>query len=494
MRKTTTRGALLVTLALCACGDDTGTGGSGAGGPTGAGPAGGAATGGQAQGGQAQGGQGGAVATGGAGGAATGGTGGTGGNGTGGSATGGGGSSANGGAGGAVTGGGGTGGAGGGISVLDQDQDGDGWTPNQGDCCDVPGTPTCDEPVKVNPGAFEALANGVDDDCDPATSDVMPVADCSPAALVTPTSALDLVKAMDLCQFTTESPALPDKIWGVIDATLTLADGSSTPLDLQRGVLAGYGSFVTPKKGATMASISSGTARKEGDAGYVHPQNGSMVGQIGNFNASTSVSAPPGYLAAHGGVLPNPPQCPACNGMGCATAFDSARLRVRIRVPTNAQSFSYNLKFYSAEFPEYVCNSFNDFFVTLLTSSWVPDPNDPNQVPLPFDRNIATDSQGNTLSVNNAFLDVCFPPVNAPPGSCPEGTLDLVGNGMGGWGGNLKDGGGTAWLTNEAPVVPGETIELEFITWDAGDHNVDSLALLDKFKWQLDPANVGLHK
>jgi len=346
----------------------------------------------------------------------------------------------------------------------------------------------------VNQGAFEYLGNGVDDDCNPATNDMVAVADCSPTALTTPTSAMDLVHAMDLCQATTENPPLPQKTWGVIDATLTRADGTSAPLDLQAGVLASFGTNVLPKKGSSFATLSSGTARGQGDPGYVHPQNGSAPGQTGNYNAGTQCSAPTAYLAAHGGVLPNPASCPACTGANCTTAYDSTRLRIRVRVPTNAKSFSYNLKFYSAEYPEFVCNAYNDFFLTLLTSSWVPDPNIPTQVPLPLDRNIATDSQGNTLSVNNAFLDVCFPPLGAPPGACPEGTLDLVGNGMGGWAGNLKDGGGTAWLTNEAPVVPGETIELEFIMWDAGDHNVDSVALLDKFKWQVDPAAVGLHQ
>ena len=69
---------------------------------------------------------------------------------------------------------------------------------------------------------------------------------------------------------------------------------------------------------------------------------------------------------------------------------------------------------------------------------------------------------------------------------------------MGGWdvGGqpNLKDGGGTLWLINDAPVVPGETIEIQWIIWDAGDHNVDSLVLLDKFRWNVTPSPVGVHK
>jgi len=374
------------------------------------------------------------------------------------------------------------------------DQDGDGWTVQDGDCCDMPGTPDCDEPELVNPGAFEFLGNGVDDDCDPGTSDSVPPAECTAAPLMTPTTSLALAKAMDLCQFTNESPPLPQKKWGVIATDLTLADDTSAPPNVQVGVLGQFGTYVAPQKGTTMASLSTGTARAEGNAGYVHPQNGPLSGQVGNYNGATQVGVPADYLAAHGGTVPNPAACPACTDMTCTQAFDSVRFRLRIRVPTNAQSFSYALKFYTAEYPEYTCQTYNDFFVALLDSSWVPDPMaNPPQDPLPADKNIAIDGLGNAVSVNNAFLDVCFPAMGAPPGSCPAGTLDLVGNGMGGWNNALTDGAGTAWLVNEAPVVPGETIELEFITWDAGDHNVDSLVLLDKFRWQIDPASVGLH-
>jgi hypothetical protein len=97
------------------------------------------------------------------------------------------------------------------------------------------------------------------------------------------------------------------------------------------------------------------------------------------------------------------------------------------------------------------------------------------------------------VSVNNGFFEVCFPSFGAPAGTCPSGTADLEGTGMGGWGSNLKDGGGTEWLINDAPVVPGETMEIQFVTWDAGDHNVDSLVLLDKFRWNVTPSAIGVH-
>jgi hypothetical protein len=441
----------------------------------------------------------GGMATGGAGGTGTGGQGGTGGvvtgtGGTGGQGGSGAGVGGQGGTGGVVTGTGGTGGvtgAGGqggtgGVPVI-EDEDMDGWKVADGDCCDKSG-PTCSQPELVNPGAFEYLGNGVDDDCDPSTSDTVPPVDCAMNPLMTPTSSLELANAMDLCQITTESPPLPIKKWGLISTYLLLADGSSNipPKDVQAGVLVDFGPNVVPKKNATMASISTGTARDEGDPGHVYPQNGPNSGQIGNYNAQSQVGAPPAYLTAHGGQLPSG-LCPTCMGPTCNTAFDSINLKLRIRVPTNALSFSYNLKFYSAEFPEYLCQQFNDFFVVLLNNG---------AMGIPADKNIAFDStaQKNPLSVNNAFFDVCFPPLGSPPGTCPQGTLELLGNGYGGWDMNLKDGGGTVWLTNDAPVVPGETMEIEFILWDSGDHNVDSLVLLDNFRWKITPSQVGTHE
>lgn len=384
------------------------------------------------------------------------------------------------------------------VPTKPDDLDCDGWTPAEGDCCD--NCFKCGSPASVNPGAFEYLGNGENDDCDPLTLDTQPPSDCTDPPLATPTSTIELIKAIDLCQFTAENPPLAQKKWGVISSSLLLADGSNAilPKDLQVGVLAEYGPNVKPIKGATLAALSSGTARDETDPGYVHPQNGPNAQiQIGNFNANTAVPIPADYLAAHGGKLPSPPTCPPCSGANCATAFDSVNFKMRIRVPTNAKSFSYRLKSYSAEYPEYTCQSFNDFFITRLKSAWIPDPNgdpmDPKNQPLPADRNIAFDAFGNPVSVNNAFYDVCFPYQGAPATACGSGTLELVGTGMGGWNGDLKDGGGTVWLTNEANVVPGETIEIEFIIFDAGDHNVDSIVLLDYFRWGLQPTAAGIH-
>lgn len=405
-----------------------------------------------------------------------------------------------GGSGGTTSSGGSSGGTTSTTTVVDEDQDG--WSYEDGDCCDSAAAFCSDLPELVNPGAIEVPGNQVDDDCNPATLDTDPYPTCSAAALANAdlangavVSSLKLVKAMDLCQFTQEDPALPQKTWGVIAADYLLADGSPAPApkNIQFGVLPNFGPNVLPQYGETLAMLSSGTARREGDPGFVHPKSGPAAGQNGNFDAQTSCSAPAGYLAAHGGSLPS--QCGNCMGPDCATAFDSAQLRVRIRPPTNAKGFSYRLSFYSSEYPQYVCQDYNDFFLTLLSGNVTPE--------IPADGNVAFDDTDQPISVNNLLFDVCLPSPGYP---CQGGTLELIGNGWGGWNGSVSDGGTTGWLSNEVPLamkpnpnpggdpIPtGETLEIRFTLWDGGDHHVDSAVLLDRFRWSPQPVTLDTH-
>lgn len=104
------------------------------------------------------------------------------------------------------------------------DNDGDGWTTCDGDCCDNPSQ--CAQPALVNPGAFEFVGNGVDDDCDATTSDAAPAL-CSTSPKFSGVTGADLAQALDLCQFTTAQPPLPQRKWGVISAVQLLADGNT---------------------------------------------------------------------------------------------------------------------------------------------------------------------------------------------------------------------------------------------------------------------------
>jgi hypothetical protein len=352
-----------------------------------------------------------------------------------------------------------------------KDIDGDGWTACDGDCCEL--LSQCSKPSAVNPGAYEYPGNAIDDDCDPSTPDVAPAA-CSSSALFTGVTADHVAKAMELCQFTSDNAPLPQKKWGVVSAELVLANGG-TPnanqlnnmMNWQAAIMENYGTGgIVPKSGPTMAGLSSGRMRDQNDPGWP----GSPSTALGS-----SSQPPPAYLAAHGGQLPAAKgcsgNCPAGSG-----ANDSINVRLRIRTPTNAQSFSYMFRFFSYEYWTYQCTQYNDFYLALLTST---------AANLPADKNISFDSLNNPVSVNNGFFDVC-----APKGcnTCPSGTAELAGTGMG------TTGGGTVWLTTQAPIVPGETITLEFTVFDVSDQILDSLVLLDNFQWSVDPSGVTTHK
>jgi hypothetical protein len=359
-----------------------------------------------------------------------------------------------------------------GVADDVKDTDGDGWTKCQGDCCET--VAQCSKPAKVNPGAYEVIGNGVDDDCDPSTSDTAPPAACSSAAKFSGVTAADVARAIDLCQFTTQNPPLAQKKWGVVSAQFVLANGATpnaTQLanmqNYQAAVLANYGTGgIVPKNGPTMAGISSGRMRDQNDPGYVNPNSGTSFG---------STSQPPSaYLAAHGGALPAAKgcsgNCPAGSG-----ANDSINVKLAIRVPTNAESFSYQFRFFSAEYWTYQCTAYNDFYLALLTTG---------ASGIPADKNISFDSLNNPVSVNNGFFDLCVP---KGCNSCPAGTAELNGTGM-----QLSNtGGGTKWLTTTAPVVPGENMIIEFMVFDVSDGILDSLAILDNFTWKLDPSGVG---
>lgn len=354
------------------------------------------------------------------------------------------------------------------------DTDGDGWTYCDGDCCDAQG-PGCGSPNLVNPGAYEFVGNDVDDDCNPATSDVVPAPPCSVAEKFAGVTGMDVAAAMELCLPAVANPPLPERTWGLISATQLLANGnvpSATALsnmqNNQTAILVNYGTGgVVPQVGATMAGISSGKMRDQTDVGYA----GTATGYASN-------SAPPAaYLAAHAGNLPSSAGCSGNCPSGTG-ANDSTNVRLTVRVPTNAQSLSYQFRFFSSEYWTYSCTQFNDFYLALLQSA-APG--------IPPDQNISFDGAGNPVSVNNGFFDVC-----APKGcyTCPAGVGPLAGTGM-----QLGNtGGATNWLTTDAPIVPGETIQIEFMVFDVSDTTLDSLTLLDNFTWSILPATVGTHE
>jgi hypothetical protein len=383
------------------------------------------------------------------------------------------------------------------------DQDGDGWTVCDGDCCDSP-LDGCGAPALVNRGAFDVPDNSIDDDCDGTVDNA---AACDAGLASDSGSGLDYAKAVDLCATTLADPPTPaQRTWGVIRASLARADGTGAPAASQRAIRRGFGSGVTPLRGDRLVVLSTGVAAAQASPNNTSP---SFAPFQGGQNMGTSSAVPADWLAANAGNLPNAPGCP--EPQGGATANDPVMLKLRVRVPTNAISFTVSAFFYASEYPEWVCSAFNDFFLALLDSAFVPAP---GQLANPADKNLAfydpppAGGPVYPLGVNLAFGGTgLFRQCLGGPTGCGSGAVagttssctgiaQLLGTGFDvtrpsaqfagepGWcGSSDRTGGGTGWLVISGNVSPGETMELRFALWDTGDHWYDSVALLDDFRW-----------
>jgi len=361
------------------------------------------------------------------------------------------------------------------------DADKDGFTPAQGDCND------CN--ALVNPGAFDYPGNGIDEDCSGVPDDEP--GDCDKGLPLEGDDAEDAARSLGICRKQT------GESWGLVSAKWMFPDGTTKsvkskvdsscstmekwigtpPSALSRGLLPTFGKVVRPRSGQSMVAISSGIAREGAFLSETHgysPYRAQMC---------TASSTPEGF----------PIDSPACKVTTKADtmANDGIALELVIRVPTNARSFSFDFDFFTYEWPGYVCDVYNDFFVALLTSK---------SKTTPANKNISFDSEGNPVSVNNALLRVCPGPADVgvfgkKHFDCPLGIAELEGTGFDG---NpildLSKHAATSWLQTRAEVVPGETITLRFAVWDTHDEQLDSTTLIDSFAWAVEPAGPPVTK
>jgi hypothetical protein len=396
------------------------------------------------------------------------------------------------------------------------DCDGDGWKVSDGDCCDKPGT--CgSEPKLVNPGAVEVVGNGIDDNCNNLVDlfDTLDTQPCDQGLQSNTQVGGDYAKAIGVCRQTTLGAPLPQRTWGLIDATILRADGRALQAtgDDWSGISIRpkFGSTIVPLNGSAMAVLSSGIAS---DAAQTQPgpnggaPTGTNVTYIDVPPQVTDVSQCSSPMCVRDWFMtPNPPlkqaaQLPAapnCGGtLGApSTANDSIMLVLTMRAPTNARAFSFNSFFLSAEYPEWVCTTFNDQYIALVdTPSGTPSP-----IANPVDKNLMTYVKGGKkypIAINIAgiggttLFSVCDALSESGPcmgtkvdqNSCSLGAGALAGTGFESPATNpCLIGGGTYWLTTAGNVVPGQIVQIRIAIWDVGDASYDSLALIDGFQW-----------
>ena len=383
----------------------------------------------------------------------------------------------------------------------DPDADKDGWTVCGGDCCDAVG-PSCLNPELVNPGAFEVPGNTVDDDCDGNQDN--PLAACDGGLPSNSADPLQYAKAIDLCQFTVEQPPQKDKKWGVISGAFTRSNNAGSPAAAAKSIRDGFGASVKPLANTSLAALSTGHAADTADKmpAFAAFQGGTDLG--------TDAAVPSDWLALNNNNFPNVQGCPEPQGGN--TGNDTIQLKLRIRVPTNALSFSTKIYFFSSEYPEWVCSAFNDFFVTLVDSAGAGNPSDKNIAVYKDGQNKLFPVGVNLVKTANGLFTQCKNGETGCGGGAVPGNYigcvgnsELVGTGFdpqnpqpqfpgdpGYCGGNNQVGGGTGWLKMAGNVKPGETMELRFTIWDTGDGFYDSVVLLDDFQWSVQASQPGV--
>ncbi len=139
-------------------------------------------------------------------------------------------------------------------------------------------------------------------------------------------------------------------------------------------------------------------------------------------------------------------------------ARDVVIMRIDLRVPAKANCLSFDFRFLSEEFPEFVKDIFNDAFIAELgRTTWDASGKDNPTIVAP--NNFATDTQGNPIRVNSVG------DTTVTAAAAKGTTYD----------------GATRKLRASTPIKPGNR-RLYLSIFDQGDRLYDSTVFIDNMR------------
>jgi hypothetical protein len=251
-----------------------------------------------------------------------------------------------------------------------------------------------------------------------------------------------------------------------------------------------YGSYIDPmtkkpfwsaKEGDKMLMISSGGMPAPDGQGVITIADGDVYNDSGIGGQWDSDVMPPPMSPQKGSA--DPMGFKNCDGkndcsntifdqwnLGGGDAEDKMWFSFKLLAPAlangdiaDANGYSFDFAYFSAEFPEYVDTNYNDIFAVWQSSEdYTGNVTFINGQPMTVTALWPIDFQGEC-----DFLDP----------NCLGADEHLQGTGY------IADGGATGWYTATGGVKPGETFGLAFAIFDMGDSTFDTTALIDNWQW-----------
>lgn len=248
--------------------------------------------------------------------------------------------------------------------------------------------------------------------------------------------------------------------------------------------------YFAPRFGDALLVMSTGVLAETDPAGQVAQDPGAA--QPGTANANPDGTELPAPIDPRHGSNGGAGGAPFfdCDGVGdCSESLpgpwvagggagDLIWWSAEVAVPDGARRFELDVAWLSAEFPERV-GAANDMFVL-----WVSGES--------FTGNAAT-LQGQPMSTTG-LAAVLAEHVGDDPMLLRTGMDGVLASSCEVDGQSVPAcpiGAASDWLTLTAPVVGGETIAIAGALFDQGGTDLDSIVLLDHFRWGCDPCTPG---
>ena len=226
-----------------------------------------------------------------------------------------------------------------------------------------------------------------------------------------------------------------------------------------------------PRKGDRMLIISSGNLPAPNGQGVVTQAGGTVSGTNGNPD---NLGDTPGIMnwqkgSANGNGGTPFMNCDKVNdcsdtidaqwNLGTKSANDVFYIQFNVAVPKGTHGYVVDFAYFSSEYPTWVNTSFNDMAIL-----W--------QVSETYTGNVTfiTDNNNNPRPLTVTAL-------------AQNGLMKFTGNAAQLTNTGFVGNGGTGWATVKGPAKPQETVTLAWSVFDKGDTILDTVLLIDNWKW-----------